>query len=299
MSQTAQRIFITGGRGRIASILSTHFAAQGWRAELFSRQPAPDYRGYAELLDPSVLSGATALLHLAWSTLPAQAKSVGEVTPGDDLALLEQILGALAACPPNRRPHLVFFSSGGAVYGNAPGRPNREEDPCHPIGAYGRAKLAAEKLIQARASATGLAHAILRVSNPYGYAVPRERQQGLIPHAIRCALTGQPLALWGDGSARKDFLHSTDFLSAISCVTDRRLEGTFNVCAGESHTVREVIALVARHADRPVLTAPQPAQAWDVHDSRLDGTKFCTAARWRPVVTLDEGIRRAVAAARG
>lgn len=297
MSQTTQPIFITGGRGRIASILTAHFAAQGVTTGSFSRQAADGFRGYDDLLDPAVLPGATALLHLAWSTLPAQAQSRGDKIQADDLALLERILGALAACPAARRPLLVFFSSGGAVYGNAPGRPNRETDPCHPIGAYGRGKLAAESLIRGRCEAAGLPHAILRISNPYGYPVPPERQQGLVPHAIRCALTGQPLALWGDGSARKDFLHSTDFLSAISLVIDRRLEGTFNLCSGESHSVAEVLGLVTRHTGRPVLTEPHPAPAWDVHDSRLDGTKFRTATGWKPTVRFEEGIRRAVAAA--
>jgi UDP-glucose 4-epimerase len=101
--------------------------------------------------------------------------------------------------------------------------------------------------------------------------------------------------LWGDGTAQKDFLHYTDFLSALELVVTRRLTGTFNLSAGESHSVREVIELVEKHTGRRVALQSQPGRAWDVHDSRLDHTRFVSATGWRPQVNLDEGIRRATA----
>ena len=289
-----QRILITGGRGRIASLLANHFARQGVAVEAFSRTPSEGLRDYAALLRPGE-PPATALLHLAWSTLPAQAELLGAQAQDDDLALLDRMLDALAACPPGQRPRLFFFSSGGAIYGNAPGRPSREDDPCQPIGAYGRAKLAAERLLAGRAARDGLPATILRISNPYGYILPAGRQQGLIPHAIRCARSGQPLALWGDGSARKDFLHSEDFLRAITLAIARGIDGTYNLCRGESHAVAEVLALIEQITGRRLSIAPAPAPAWDVHDSRLDGAKFTGATGWTPTVSLAAGSRRSVA----
>ena len=197
--------------------------------------------------------------------------------------------------PAPNRPHLVFFSSGGTVYGNAPGRGNIESDTCKPIGCYGRAKLAAEELIEAQAARHGMAHAILRISNPYGYPVPKNRVQGIIPHAIRCAVENQPLSLWGDGSARKDFLYYTDFLSAVETVIEQRLTGIFNLSANESHTIHEVIGLVEKNTGHRVPLRHQAAPAWDVQDSRLDNSRFVAATGWRPQVSLAEGIRRATA----
>jgi len=241
------------------------------------------------------MSGHHALLHLAWSTLPATSERDPGAEARHDLPALEKILRAIAALPAAQRPHFVFFSTGGAVYGNAPGRPNREDDPCRPIGQYGRSKRAAEEIIERFAAQHGLPCTILRISNPYGFPVPQERMQGIIPHAIRCASEGQPLTLWGDGHAQKDFLHYTDFLAAVEAVVTRRLTGTFNLCAGESHTVREVIALVEKHTGKKISLAFQPAPAWDVEDSRLDNRRLSVAADWRPQISLDEGIRRSVA----
>jgi nucleoside-diphosphate-sugar epimerase len=76
-------------------------------------------------------------------------------------------------------------------------------------------------------------------------------------------------------------------------VIARSPPGTFNLAAGKSHRVAEVISLVERHTGRAVPIRPQAAPPWDVHDSRLDIRRFTAATGWRPQVSLAEGIRRA------
>jgi UDP-glucose 4-epimerase len=292
---STQRVYVTGGRGRLASLIAGHFAAPAHEVTLFSRTAGDGFRPLAGLLQPGGLGSADLLLHLAWSTLPATSELRTGVERTEDLPFLEALLAAAAVTPVRERLHLVFFSSGGTVYGNAPGRPSLETDACRPIGNYGRAKLAAEEMILAHAARHGQACTILRISNPYGYPVPVERVQGIIPHAIRCATAGQPLALWGDGSAQKDFLHYRDFLAALAAVLERRLTGVYNLSAGESHRICEVIEKVEAQVGRKIPLAYAPAPAWDVQDSRLDNGRLVAATGWRPKVTLAEGIRREAA----
>lgn len=295
MRATGQRLHLTGGRGRLAALVAERFRASGHEVRLYSRTAADGWHDLRELENPATLGPGDSLLHLGWSTLPATS----ERDPGGerhrDFPLLQRLLDATSAnaARASEPPHFVFFSTGGAVYGNAPGRPNREDDACQPIGHYGRAKLAAEEIVRAHAARNGLPCAILRISNPYGYPVDPARMQGIVPHALRCALSGDVLTLWGDGSARKDFLHYTDFLSGLELALARRLDGTFNLCAGESHTIREVLDLVQRETGRTIAEQRAEAPAWDVHDSRLSNDRFCAATGWRPLVTLTEGIRRA------
>jgi UDP-glucose 4-epimerase len=289
------QLIVTGGRGRLATLVADHFRAPAFRVGLFSRTPGPGFRALAELAQTDAMAGAAAVLHLAWSTLPASSEREPGAELAHDLPLLAELLDRLAALPAARRPLFVFFSTGGAVYGNAPGRASREDDERRPVGHYGRAKCRAEDLVLARAARDGLACTILRISNPHGYPVPRDREQGLIPHALRCATEEQTLVLWGDGSARKDFLYYTDFLSALDCVLARRLTGVFNLSAGESHTVSEVLALVEAATGRRLRLRHQPAPAWDVQESRLDNRRFTAATGWKPQVPLAEGIRRAAA----
>lgn len=289
-----KRLLVTGGRGRLASLIADHFRAPAHEAVLFSREDEGDFQPLASLATPAVLAGAGSLLHLAWSTLPATAEQVPGAEERHDLLLLENLLRALAALPPAQRPHFIFFSSGGAIYGNAGAHPSRETDACRPLGRYGQAKLAAEEMIRAAVARDQLECAILRISNPYGYPVPSGRVQGIIPHAIRSAVEGRTLTLWGDGHARKDFLYYTDFLSGLHEVVDRRLTGVFNLASGESHSVHEILALVEKHTGQKIATQPTSAPAWDVQDSRLDPSVFTNATGWRPQVSLSAGIRRSV-----
>ena len=290
-----KRLHVTGGRGRLASLIADHFRAPAHEVVLHSRGDGVGFRPLEELIQPAVLAGTDVVLHLAWSTLPATSEQNPGSEQQQDLPLLEKLMDACAAARPEQRPHFIFFSSGGAVYGNAPGRPNIETDPCRPIGSYGRAKLAAEQLIDEAAARHALPCTILRISNPYGYPVPTGRVQGIIPHAVRSAVEARPLPLWGDGHAQKDFIYYTDFLSALDEVVARRLTGTFNLCAGESHSVHEIITLVEKHTGKKVLTTTTDARAWDVQDSRLDPRRLTEATGWRPQVALDEGIRRSAA----
>ena len=285
-----QRILVTGGRGRLASLIADYFRVPAHHITLFSRTGGEGFQPLDHLA--GCLPTANTLLHLAWSTLPATSELGGGSEWKNDLPQLEIFLQAIATLPSTHRPHLVFFSSGGTVYGNAPGRANLESDLCQPIGCYGRAKLAAEQLIVAQAARHGLACAILRISNPYGYPVPKNRVQGIIPHAIRCAVENEPLVLWGDGSAKKDFLYYTDFLSAVETVIACQLTGIFNLSANESHTIQEVIRLVEKNTGHRITLRHQPAPIWDVQDSRLDNSRFITATGWRPQVSLAEGICR-------
>ncbi|HVU16334.1 MAG TPA: NAD-dependent epimerase/dehydratase family protein [Candidatus Didemnitutus sp.] len=288
-------LFVTGGRGRLATLIARHYEASAHKVSLFSRQAGGGIRDLRELPDRNSLQQAGAILHLAWSTLPASAEANPESPHVFDLPFLRRLLESIVACPVERRPRLIFFSSGGTVYGNAREHPSRESDPTHPLGRYGLAKVAAEETILRAAEQHGIPFTILRISNPYGYPVSTARPQGIIPHAIRCAVHGQPLALWGDGSARKDYLYCEDFLSALTAVLERPLTGIFNVSAGRSHSVLEVLAEVEAQVGRKILLARAPASPWDVQDSRLDNAKLIAATGWRPKIDLAEGIRRETA----
>ena len=277
-------------------MIAEHFKRTGLEVVLYSRTADERHRPLASLEQMPAWSPDECLLHLGWSTLPLTSERLPGIEKETDLPYLERLLANLARH--KQRPHFIFFSSGGTVYGDAPGRPNTEDDACHPIGNYGRAKLAAENLIREHADREDLSCTILRLSNPYGYPVEPTRVQGIIPHAIRCALAGDTLTLWGDGSARKDFIYYEDFLAVFELIVQRRLLGTFNVCAGNSHSINEILELVANEVGRKVAVHTIEAPRWDVHDSRLDNRKLIAATDWRPRTPLREGIRRAVLAYR-
>lgn len=290
----SKRIVITGGRSRLAAVIRKQLASQAAQLVTLSRSEGDSHLSLDDLFVNNLVDNADTLLHLAWSTVPISSERHVGLEWKQDIPLLLKILETITASPNRDRLHFVFFSSGGAVYGNArEGQPSRETDVCDPIGWYGQAKLAAEKLIQEYGRRYGLCYTILRISNPYGFAVPAHKPQGIIPFIIKSAREGTPLTVWGDGSARKDFLHYTDFVSALDAIIRNRLPGIFNVCSGQSHSVQEVISLVESIVGRRVQIQSTPAHPWDVHDSLLDNSKLTSLTSWRPAVELAAGLRQA------
>jgi UDP-glucose 4-epimerase len=290
-----KRILLTGGRSRLAGVIRQHFTQRGAQVTSLSRSEGDSHLGLENLFVNNLVDQTDTLLHLAWSTVPMSSERNVGLEWQQDIPLLLNVLKTICASPNRERLHFIFFSSGGAVYGNAlDGKPSRETDVCTPIGWYGQAKLAAERLIEEYGRRHGLVYTILRISNPYGFPVPVHKPQGIIPFILKHAREGTALSIWGDGTARKDYLHYSDFTSALESVVRHRPVGTFNVSHGESHTVTEVIGIVEEALGRKVKTQTARAHAWDVHDSLLDNSKLCGAVGWRPTVSLREGVRRAV-----
>lgn len=286
-----KKILLTGARGRLAACIRPHLADAEHELVLLSRTETSEYLSLETLFLTPLIDQSDVLLHLGWSTLPALSELNIGIEWERDLPFLIRLLRRIADSPARKRLHFVFFSSGGTVYGQAKGRPAREDDACHPIGWHGQAKRAGEEIVEAFAERHGVSCTILRISNPYGFAVPSHRAQGIIPHAFECARTGRPLSLWGDGSARKDFLHYTDFNRALQQVIDRRLTGTFNLCAGESYSVRDVIGRIEQVSGHRIPLEPGPARPWDVHDSCLSNEKLRAASGWTPSVSIEEGLQ--------
>jgi UDP-glucose 4-epimerase len=287
-----QNIFLTGANGRLASCVRPHLHQAGRTITGFSRKKTNEHLNLESLFQPGTLERADTLLHLAWSTLPATSeRDIGSEWESD-LPFLIKLLRYIVESPQLARLHFIFFSSGGAVYGSGSGRPSLETDACRPFGWYAQAKVAAEEIIRIFGERHGLNYTILRVSNPYGFPVPPERAQGIIPHAFDSAWTGKPLNLWGDGSARKDFLHYSDFNRGLQAIIDRRLTGTYNLASGSSASVVEVIRQIETITQRSIRVEPGPARPWDVQTSFLDNGKLREATGWAPQLSLEEGLKR-------
>lgn len=289
----SKQALLTGGRGRLAGVIRKALVAEGTRIISLSRTEGESHLGLETLFVEDLVSNSDTILHLAWSTIPLSSERNIGLEWKEDIPYLFRILTTICNSKNRESLHFIFFSSGGAVYGDAPNLlPCAESDPCNPIGWYGHAKLAAERLISEFGRRYGLVYTILRVSNPYGFQVPLHKPQGVIPIFLKNARDGIPLTVWGDGSARKDYIHYTDFNFVLSEVIRRRLLGVFNVCSGVSHTVNEVIGFVEKTIGTEVRIEYLPGHPWDVHDSVLDNTKLVSAIDWRPSISLADGIRR-------
>jgi UDP-glucose 4-epimerase len=283
-------IVITGARGRIAHSIGPTLDQSCGKVVRVSRTSGDECLSYEDAFDGDIFSEASVILHAAWSSVPSTSETHPGIEWRNDLPLLTRIFNSTKHLAKSK-PLVVFISSAGTVYGNAPGRASVESDKLAPIGWYGRGKVAAESLCMDFAKEFQIPLLMLRVSNPYGLSSQHNRPQGLIAAAMQAARSGEPLKVWGDGSAMKDFLHIKDFGLALVSAINGRMTGTYNVGYGRSHQVSHVLNTVERVVGKSLSLDYSPPPLWDVTDSRVNCDAFRSASQWRPTVDLELGIR--------
>lgn len=196
-------------------------------------------------------------------------------------------------------PHVVYPSSGGAVYGVSQSRRRfREDDLCLPTNSYGIQKLMAEHYLRLAARHGTLTATVLRIANAYGWLLPPDRPQGFIGTALTRVQMGQPVRIFGSLNNVRDYVHIDDILDAFLLAAERR-QGfdIYNIGSGVGVTVAGVIEIIEMVTGRPVarltegVRFAQYLNDWCV----LDVEKAQRDLGWQSKIGLEDGIRKLLA----
>lgn len=181
---------------------------------------------------------------------------------------------------------LVNISTGGAMYGETPTCAS-ERRPAAPDSNYGRFKLEAERIV-AEAEIPSIT---LRPANLYG---PRQRQDlegGVIAIFLGCWLRKEPITVFGDGSAERDYVYVGDVVDAVLASFAGTWHGTYNIGTGVPTSVNDLIDAMTSALGRPAGVRHAPARPVEVQRACLDPAKAERDAFWRPRTALAEGLR--------
>lgn len=145
-----------------------------------------------------------------------------------------------------REIKFVYFSSGGTVYGNRNDvLPFVEQDPMAPISYYGWSKQMMENSILFMYRTKGLKYLIVRPSNPYGHGQNLFGKQGLVAVAIGKILKDEPVEVWGDGSAVRDYIYIDDLAEIFRQLISNDVHNvTLNIGSGRGYSVNDVLAFL-------------------------------------------------------
>jgi UDP-glucose 4-epimerase len=136
---------------------------------------------------------------------------------------------------------IIFISSGGAIYGNTQGLYHSEGEDPFPISSYGIVKLAIEKYIHMFSKRSNITYLILRLSNPFGL-FHYSTKQGLINAALRKMIQQETLAVWGDGTNKKDYIFVEDFVEILMKLIDINVANEIiNIGSGNSYSINEIL----------------------------------------------------------
>ena len=291
-------VFLLGAGGFIGRHLARKLAVDGREVVAATRRPvAFDPPGIRNVVQPwderaqfaEWIARCGAVVHAASSSTPGSSAAQPQLEGNlrTTLALIE----ALQDAPSCR---LLFLSSGGTLYGDRDA-PAREDDALRPRSYHGAGKIAAEAFIRAWAEQYAGTAVLLRPSNVYGPGQPPRQGFGIIPAAFDCALHGQPLTLWGDGSAVRDYLYIDDFVALCLAAFARPLDAgahVFNAASGEPVSLAALLERIEAVTGRDIERRHQPARRVDIHAITADAGAARSTFDWSPQVALDEGLRR-------
>lgn len=208
----------------------------------------------------------------------------------DSLSLvrnLDLFLTALEAARNHGIRKVVLFSSGGAVYGPPGVLPVPESHPLRPISAYGICKAAMESYLEMFAARHGMHALVVRPSNPYGPGQDPRRRQGVIAVFLDKIRNGEPIEIWGDGSATKDYLHVWDLAHAVRLLLEKEVGGVFNIGSGHGTSLLEIVRTTEQALGRSAAISFKPPHPTDVTHFVLDVSKLRAATGFAPRAGID------------
>jgi len=196
-----------------------------------------------------------------------------------------------------RRPRVVFSSTGGALYGDSSRPPHDETTAQDPDSPYGVAKLAAEKYRGYYARVHSLDIATVRYANVYGPRQDPHGEAGVVAIFCQRILAGRPLTIFGDGTQTRDYVYVRDVVDATYLAATRPMPPiggidarAFNVGTGIPTSVVDLADSLLRASGRNAPIEFAPKRAGEQMESYLTANKAESALGWRPRVQLAEGL---------
>jgi len=273
-------VLLLGGAGFIGSALAKRLEKGKRAVHILGRHDA-------ERLE-NVLPQCGTVIHLASATTPGSSAT----HPGLELGNLALTLRLLELMQSHPETHLIFFSSGGTIYGNPDRLPVTEDSPIAPFSNHGAGKASQEAFCQAF-RACGHAVTILRPSNAYGPGQIPKSGFGLTRTMLECIRVGTPLEIWGDGENIRDFIYIDDIVEAGTRLINLPQDsGTYNLGSGIGYSINRVRRIVEEITDTELKVSYRPARDIDVRAVVLDIGRIHRELDWTPRVDLYEGIRR-------
>ena len=137
---------------------------------------------------------------------------------------------------------------------------------------------------------------IVRPANVYGpYDNFDSINAMVVPSLIKRAVDGEnPLVVWGDGSAERDFIHADDVARGILMAIEKAPGQTLNLASGYGLSVKKLVENVVANLDS------RPEVVWDASKPVGDRKRVMDVSRaaaigFKPLISIEEGVKSTMA----
>lgn len=187
----------------------------------------------------------------------------------------------------------ILFASSSSVYGGRTNVPFSENDPVdHPVSPYAATKKAGELLCHTFCHLYAMNIACLRFFTVYG---PRQRPEMAIRTFTRLLFEGKEVALFGDGTSRRDYTYIDDIvegvIGALAAPPGYRV---YNLGESSTLSLADLVTLLERATGIPAKRRHLPPQPGDVPLTCADISRARAEIAYAPKVPVEEGVARFV-----
>lgn len=298
------KILVTGGAGFIGSHIVDRLIDAGHQVSVLDNLST----GRREFLRPDVTfyeldirskEAGNLIETLQPDVLVHTAAQISVRTSMDDPVLDTDlnVLGFVNLLAPLRNlpgRHVVFLSSGGAVYGEQESFPADENHPIRPESVYGLAKRVGELYLEMWSRAWGLTYTSLRLSNVYGPRQNPHGEAGVVAIFVRGLIEGKSLTINGTGEQSRDFVYVEDVAAAVACAVKAKKVGHFNIGTGRETSINTLIQAIVKEVGSKGDISHGEGKLGEQMRSCITPAVAKTTIGWEPSVQLDEGIFRTV-----
>lgn len=285
------RVLVTGATGLLGRGVAGALAARGDDVVSLVRpgRATPDgttalVHDLFEQFPPTALPEVDCVVHLSHHAdvaFPANATALHRLNTSATQELLEAAR--------RRGVERFVYASSGTVYGFG-NRAVEETDTPRADDFYALTKRHAEELVLTYGAF--LETCLVRPFFPYG----RGQSDRLVPRLAARIAAGEPVAVRRNGAPRINPIYVDDAVEAIVAAADGRAPAILNLAGPDVVAIPELAAAVGAIVGR----APRYEELSDDVDGDLVGaTGRLEAVLRRPLVPLEEGLRRTLSAATG
>lgn len=288
------KVLILGGNGFIGRNLAATLLAHGQEVYSFDlnlpQEPVAGIQYLAgDFFDDYVLEqtiqGMDVIYHAICTMNPGNSNN--KYIMGYERDLIQTI--KLCDMLKNQSVKMIFLSSGGTVYGRQENLPVTEESLPVPINHYGNLKLCIENAMRVFRYQNQSDFVIARIANPYGPGQDYRKGVGFIDAAIKRAMNGEVIEVWGDGSVVRDYIYISDVCEALAMLGEQEVPyDVVNISSGRGVSQKEILETIRRHYPK-MQVEYQAARSVDADKIYLSNARLQTL--WnKDMISLEEGI---------
>ena len=301
MTNIRNKILITGGSGFIGSALTSKLSGhknneiyvldiEEPKTNLDIKYKKIDIRSdkikdYFQEIKPDKIIHLAAQASVAISSKDPVLDN--DVNVGGSLNILKSALEL-------KLTQFVFFSTGGAIYGEKVGRKFNEDDTVDPQSPYGMSKSSFEKYLTYYSDKFNLPSTVIRPSNVFGPGQNPYGEAGVVSIFGKKMLENEPVTIFGTGDEYRDYIYIDDVVDFIEKIIEENITGTYNLCSGQKTKTIDIfnsLKEIVDYKDEPVMSNSREG---DILGIELDNSKALGISNWKPKTSLQEGLNKTI-----